>query len=170
MTLFAPRCAARALGFLLTCVTAMALASSAAAQSPAIDSVDAIHVAMVRNALAALNHANITGNYTVLRDLASPEFRQRNTAADLADAFALHRRRKLDLSPTMVVCPVWSKLPGLSAGRLELIGAFPTQPHALEFVVCYVETQEGWVLDEVAVNLREPVSSLDANTAEQPVE
>jgi hypothetical protein len=37
---------------------------------------------LIRSTLLTLNDANRTGNYTVLHDLASPEFQARNTAAD----------------------------------------------------------------------------------------
>src|SRR5262245_26287516 len=43
---------------------------------------------LVRSALLTLNDANRCGNYTVLRDLAAPDFQARNTAADLARIFA----------------------------------------------------------------------------------
>jgi hypothetical protein len=39
---------------------------------------------LIRQTLLALDQANKTGNYTVLRDLGSPDF-QANTAAGLAD-------------------------------------------------------------------------------------
>ena len=38
--------------------------------------------------LIAVNHGNLTGNYTVLRDLGSDRFRQQNDAARLAAVFA----------------------------------------------------------------------------------
>ena len=43
---------------------------------------------LIRSSLLALHHANVTGNYTVLRDLSAPSFRSRNTAADLSGSFA----------------------------------------------------------------------------------
>ena len=38
---------------------------------------------LIRSTLLTLNDANQSGNYTVLRDLAAPDFQARNTAADL---------------------------------------------------------------------------------------
>ncbi|MGX4769414.1 hypothetical protein ACWAUC_06350 [Bradyrhizobium guangdongense] len=52
---------------------------------------------LIRSTLLALDHANKTGNYTVLRDLGAPGF-QVNTAAKLAENFAKQRGEKLDLS------------------------------------------------------------------------
>src|SRR4051794_31643976 len=51
------------------------------------DSQRTIAVILVKNALLAVNQGNLTGNYTVLRDLASPGFREKNSAADLAAIF-----------------------------------------------------------------------------------
>src|SRR5262249_54607445 len=51
---------------------------------------------LIRTALLALDQANKTGNYTVLRDLGAPDF-QANTAARLAEIFAQQRRDNVDL-------------------------------------------------------------------------
>src|SRR4051794_3123709 len=51
------------------------------------DSQRTIAIILVKNALLAVNQGNLTGNYTVLRDLASPGFREKNSAADLAAIF-----------------------------------------------------------------------------------
>ncbi len=48
---------------------------------------------LIRSTLITLNDANRSGNYTVLRDLASPEFQGNNTAADLSQIFADLRKR-----------------------------------------------------------------------------
>jgi len=42
---------------------------------------------LIRSTLLTLNDANRSGNYTVLRDLAAPDFQARNTAADLSQSF-----------------------------------------------------------------------------------
>src|SRR5215471_18415075 len=52
---------------------------------------------LVRSTLMTLNDADRSGNYTVFRDLAAPEFQNRNSAADLAQSFGDLRRRKFDL-------------------------------------------------------------------------
>ncbi|XUJ36695.1 hypothetical protein ACQ5SK_19580 [Bradyrhizobium japonicum] len=43
---------------------------------------------LIRSTLLSLNDANRTGNYTVLRDLAAPDFQARNAAADLGLNFS----------------------------------------------------------------------------------
>src|SRR5437016_5736212 len=52
------------------------VAPSAAAVSQ--DTQRTAAIILVKNALLAVNQGNLTGNYTVLRDLASPGFRERN--------------------------------------------------------------------------------------------
>src|SRR5258708_27275011 len=52
---------------------------------------------LIRSTLLALDQANKTGNYTVLRDLGSPCF-QTNTAALLAALFSSPRKGHTDLS------------------------------------------------------------------------
>src|SRR6185369_14106459 len=48
---------------------------------------------LIRSTLSTLNDANRSGNYSVLRDLAAPDFQSRNSAADLAQIFTDLRRR-----------------------------------------------------------------------------
>lgn len=50
-------------------------------------------VILVRATLSALNDANRTGNYTVLRDLGAPGFRQANSAARLGEIFSDLRKK-----------------------------------------------------------------------------
>lgn len=70
------------------------------AQAPMPDEARAEY--MIKNILVALNHANLTGNYTVLRDLGSPRFRANNDAARLAAVFAPMREKGLDLAPVVL--------------------------------------------------------------------
>jgi hypothetical protein len=65
---------------------------------------------LIRSALLALDQANKTGNYTVLRDLGSPDF-QANSAARLAEIFAQQRRDNIDLSGVAVIDPQLTLLP-----------------------------------------------------------
>ena len=60
---------------------------------------------LIRSTLLTLNDANRSGNYTVLRDLAAPDFQARNTAADLAQIFTDLRRRNFDLYGAALLAP-----------------------------------------------------------------
>jgi len=77
------------------------------AQQPALPGVDGV-LYLIRSTLLTLNDANRTGNYTVLRDLAAPDFQARNTAADLAVTFTDLRRRNFDLFAVAVTAPIAS--------------------------------------------------------------
>ena len=80
---------------------------------------------LVRSALLALDQANKTGNYTVLRDLGAPGF-QVNTAARLAEIFAKQRNDNIDLSGVAVIDPQLSLLPQIEAnGLMRMAGFFP---------------------------------------------
>jgi hypothetical protein len=84
------------------CGTAVAQQAPAAATKPA--NIDRNGVLMlIRSSLLALDQANKTGNYTVLRDLGSPGFQAGNTAARLSEIFAQQRNEKLDLSGVAVM-------------------------------------------------------------------
>jgi hypothetical protein len=50
-------------------------------------------IILIRTSLIALNPANLTGNYSVLRDMAAPGFQQANNAAQLAQIFSDLRNR-----------------------------------------------------------------------------
>lgn len=82
---------------------------------------------LVRSSLLALDHANKTGNYTVLRDIGAPGF-QANSAARLGEIFAKLRNDNLDLSGVAVIDPQLSLLPQIEAnGRLLSVGPEPGQ-------------------------------------------
>ena len=73
-------------------------ASLGRAQAPKPANIDRNGVLiLIRSTLLALDQANKTGNYTVLRDLGAPAF-QTNTAARLGEIFAKQRSDNLDLS------------------------------------------------------------------------
>ena len=68
---------------------------------------------LVRSTLLTLNDANLSGNYTVLRDLAAPDFQARNTAADLGQTFSDLRRRNFDLYGAALLAPQLTVVPAL---------------------------------------------------------
>ena len=66
---------------------------------------------LIRSTLLTLNDANRSGNYTVLRDLAAPDFQARNSAADLSQSFADLRRRNFDLFAAALIAPQLTAAP-----------------------------------------------------------
>jgi hypothetical protein len=116
----------------------------------AINSGQAIY--LVRSTLMMLNDANRSGNYTVLRDLAAPDFQARNSAADLAQSFADLRRRNFDLFAAAILPPQFTAGPALDAnGRLRLIGFIPTSPLRINFDLTFQSVGGQWRLLAVSV-------------------
>ena len=89
---------------------------------------------LIRSSLLALDQANKTGNYTVLRDLGAPGFQATNTAARLGEIFASLRRDKIDLSGVAVLDPQLTLLPQIeSNGMMHMSGFFPSVPAQVKF-------------------------------------
>lgn len=110
---------------------------------------------LLRTTLLALNDANRTGNYTVLRDLAAPSFRERNSAADLSHVFAELRRSRLDLSMAAILTPELEEQPSLDAERrLRLKGSYATDPNRIQFEVLYEAVAGHWQLHGIAISTR----------------
>jgi hypothetical protein len=108
---------------------------------------------LVRSALLALDQANKTGNYTVLRDLGAPGF-QVNTAARLAEIFASQRRDNIDLSGIAAIDPQLSLLPEIEAdGMMRMGGFFPSVPTQVNFELVFAPVNNQWRLFGLSVNL-----------------
>ncbi|UVO27321.1 hypothetical protein [Bradyrhizobium arachidis] len=125
-----------------------------AAQPPKPANIDRNGVIiLVRSALLALDHANKTGNYTVLRDLGAPGF-QVNSAAKLAEIFAKQRNDKLDLSGIAVIEPQLSLLPQIeSNGLMHMAGFFPSVPSQVNFELMYAPVDGQWRLFGISVSI-----------------
>jgi hypothetical protein len=107
---------------------------------------------LIRSTLLTLNDANRTGNYTVLRDLAAPDFQAKNTAADLAESFADLRRRKFDLFSVALAAPQLAAAPALDGnGMLRLTGVFPTRPQQINFDLLFQNAGGQWRLFGISV-------------------
>jgi hypothetical protein len=107
---------------------------------------------LIRETLLALDQANKTGNYTVLRDLGSPDF-QANTAARLAEIFAQQRRDNVDLSGVAVIEPQLTLLPQIEAnGMMHMAGFFPSVPTQVNFELAYAPVGGRWRLFALSVS------------------
>lgn len=109
-------------------------------------------VRLIRSSLVALAHANETGNYTVLRDLAAPGFSSANTAATLAQSFAGLRASGADVLAVTVLTPQLRAAPQRTPqGMLTLSGHLPTEPVPLTFDLIYQSVQGRWRLFGLSV-------------------
>jgi hypothetical protein len=108
---------------------------------------------LIRSSLLALDHANKTGNYTVLRDLGAPGF-QANNAARLAEIFAKQRSENLDLSGVAAIDPQLSLLPQIEAnGLMRMAGFFPSIPTQVNFELAFAPVNGQWRLFGISVSI-----------------
>lgn len=113
---------------------------------------------LVRTAITALNDANLTGNYTVFRDLGSPEFRSANTAASLSGVFASLRKGNINLAPVVLSVPRYRAQPALvEKNRLRLTGFFPTTPISIHFDMSFQWVDKRWRLYGIVVQTKKGV-------------
>jgi hypothetical protein len=113
---------------------------------------------MVWSMMAAVDHANKTGNYNVLRSLGSLDFQASNGAPALSRIFASLREQGINLSDTLSIEPSYEFPPALEGGMLRLRGAFRMRPQAVQFDLLF-QWNQGWMLQGIAVRTV-PYSSL----------
>lgn len=107
---------------------------------------------LVRTTLVALNQANFTGNYTVLHALGTPALQQRNSPADLGQAFAGLRQQNIDLSPTLVLTPQLTEGPVIASdSSLRFKGYFPSQPLQINFAMAFQPVAGRWRVEGLSV-------------------
>jgi hypothetical protein len=121
---------------------------------------------MIRSALVGLDHANRTGNYSVLREIGGPVLQQ-HSSGQLSTAFAGLRTNNVDLLPAAIATPQLTQQPAVSQdGLLQLVGYFPTQPRRIQFHIIYQPAAGQWRLAGLNVGLAEapaPVAKADPN-------
>jgi hypothetical protein len=117
-------------------------------------------VMLVRTTLVALHQANLTGNYTVLRDLSAPDFQTRNSAADLARIFAAVRERRVDLAEAVLLDPHLGDLKITPDKQLHVAGWLATRPAPISYEMLFQSLGGVWRLYGIAVN---PASQVGSN-------
>jgi hypothetical protein len=144
------------LGALLLAAGAVAPSVPAEAQpaapagQPGVPDSAVLHK-LVWSAMAAVDQANQTGNYSVLRDLGAPAFQAGNSAATLAQIFTAIRNQNIDLGFTLVVTPVFQFPPAIQNGLLRIRGVFPLRPTPIGFDLLYQNVNGQWRLFGIAV-------------------
>jgi hypothetical protein len=107
---------------------------------------------MVWSTMAAVDHANRSGNYSVLRDLSAPGFQIANDPARLTQIFANLRSANVDLSNTLLLAPTYRSPPRMvQADILQVQGSFGLRPTAIGFDLYYQWVQGRWRLFGVSV-------------------
>jgi len=130
---------------------------STAQQLPPIPEAETL-AALIRWTLLALSQANLTGNYTVLRDLGSPDFQSANSSAKLAMVFAGLREQKLDLTFVALAMPQLSAAPAVDGrGVLRVAGYYPTTPLQVNFDLSFQAVAGTWRHSEIALAAGPPM-------------
>lgn len=107
---------------------------------------------LIWSTMSAVDHANVSGNYSVLRDLSAPAFQINNDAARLAKIFESLRAANVDLSNTMLLAPTYRVAPViLSPDVLHVQGFFGLRPTAIGFDLYYQWLQGRWRLYGVQI-------------------
>ncbi len=107
---------------------------------------------LVWSAMAALDQANQTGNYSVLRDLGAPSFQTNNSAATLGGIFQALRASQVDLGYTLLVAPSYQFPPAIvQGGLLRVRGTFPLRPAAIAFDLLFQNISGQWRIFGIAV-------------------
>lgn len=127
---------------------APAVPTLAPAPLPVPDSI--VLAKLLWSTMSAIDQANKTGNYSVLRDLGSPAFQQSNDAGRLAAIFATIRQQRLDLSDTLLFEPWYEYPPGFQGPLLRLRGGFRMRPTSVQFDLLY-RWDNGWRIEGVAI-------------------
>lgn len=146
----------------LAAVLLLPMASASASDLPA----PAVMLALLRGTLSALNQANITGNYSVLRDLGAPGFRDANSSAALADRFRMWRERKLDFAAVLLLDVQLARAPAIGPdGALRLSGHFPTAPLRVDFDLVYQPVGGNWRLAAIDAGVSEAEPEITGSIA-----
>jgi hypothetical protein len=109
---------------------------------------------LIRSTLLALDDANRTGNYSVLRDLATPDLQHRHSLNNLAAIFAAHRRRGVDLAPSALLTPKVSVTTSPAPQRaLRIVGSFATVPSVIDFDLHFRPVAGQWRLEGLIIDV-----------------
>jgi hypothetical protein len=116
---------------------------------------------LIWSTMIAVQQADESGNYSVLRDIAAPSFQIMNDPSRLSQLFAGIRSTYIDLSDTLFLSPKYAQSPSIDRqGRLHLIGAFGLRPTAILFDFTYEWVSNRWKLFGVSLGAQSLPSGL----------
>jgi len=152
----------RAPAFFCAAILALGAALPALAQAPAGQSrppVSALPVPselelakLIWSTMAMVDHANRSGNYSVLRDTSANGFQIQNDPARLAEIFAPIRASRVDIGNALVVAPTYVAAPALlQADVFEVKGYFALRPTPIFFDLYFQWEQGRWKLFGISI-------------------
>jgi len=107
---------------------------------------------LVWSTMAMVDHANRSGNYSVLRDTSATGFQVQNDPARLAEIFQPIRALRVDLSNALVVEPRYTDGPRLlQPDVFQIKGYFPLRPTAIFFDLYFQWEQGRWKLFGISI-------------------
>jgi hypothetical protein len=143
-----------------------------AAQAPKPANIDRNGtLILIRTTLIAVDQANKTGNYSVLRALGAPDFQANNSPERLAEIFAGQRARGLDLAGVVAIDPQLTLLPQIEPnGMLHIAGFFPSVPAQVYFELLFAAVDGQWKPFGISVDLRSasPTAPVQSQAPAQP--
>lgn len=102
---------------------------------------------LIWSTILAVDHANRSGNYSVLRDMSAQGFQINNDAARLAQIFAGLRDSRIDLSSVLLVPPTYLQPPRqVQADVIQVAGVFQIRPVSVQFDLYYQWEAGRWKL------------------------
>ena len=107
---------------------------------------------LVWSTIAMVDHANRSGNYSVLRDTSASGFQIQNDPARLGEIFAPIRAMRVDLSNALIVAPVYTGGPALlQSDVFRVQGYFPLRPTPIFFDFYFQWEQGRWKLYGISI-------------------
>ena len=108
---------------------------------------------MIWSTMVAVDQANQSGNYSVLRDMSATGFQVQNNPSRLSEIFTSLRQSRIDLSNSLLLTPTYTAAPALQQGNvLRLQGYFGLRPSAIYFDLYYQWERGEWRLFGVSIN------------------
>ncbi|MGN6818638.1 MAG: hypothetical protein ACTHJR_08200 [Sphingomonas sp.] len=124
---------------------------------------------LIWTTMVAIQQADESGNYSVLRDIASPSFQVANDPSRLTQIFAGIRSTNIDLSNCLLLAPTYLQPPAMdSKGMLRLTGACGLRPTAVVFDLTFQWVANRWKLFGVSLGARSIASGFAPAPAPAP--
>lgn len=132
---------------------------------------------LIWSTMAMVDHANRSGNYSVLRDTSATGFQINNDPSRLAEIFASLRAQRIDLSNALLVVPNYIGAPLLvQPDVFEVKGYFGLRPTAIFFDLYFQWEQGRWKLFGISIEPRsmagvqpDPAGSSTSRPVVQPI-
>ena len=107
---------------------------------------------LIWSTMAMVDHANRSGNYSVLRDTSANGFQIQNDPSRLAEIFASIRQSRVDLGNALIVAPTYTAAPRLlQTDVFEVKGYFALRPTPIFFDLFFQWEQGRWKLFGISI-------------------